>query len=207
MIKTLNSSKHSGLLCLFTRNKENKVLLVQCLIKKFHFLHNLWIGPIFYSVKLRQACQGTEILAYFVHTRVTKKIKCCKYGPRRLFRVSSSCEILERRIRWQTLFFWQNRRKNLPENSLKNGEKKKMSFVLIFFAYNFFHVYASFAPLGFNRVTDKRVTELNYWTGKEYYTFCTVKVAWKWLTMAPEAHGAQVLPDQDFGPKNMIHPP
>ncbi len=24
--------------------------------------------------------------------------------------------------------------------------------------------------------------------------------------MAPEAHGAQVLPDPDFGPKNMIHP-
>jgi len=26
------------------------------------------------------------------------------------------------------------------------------------------------------------------------------------LTMAPEAHGAQVLPDPDFGPENMIHP-
>ncbi len=25
--------------------------------------------------------------------------------------------------------------------------------------------------------------------------------------MAPEAHGAQVLPDPDYGPKNMIHPP
>ena len=25
--------------------------------------------------------------------------------------------------------------------------------------------------------------------------------------MAPEAHGAQVLPDPDFGPKNMIRPP
>ena len=25
--------------------------------------------------------------------------------------------------------------------------------------------------------------------------------------MAPEAHGAQVLPDPDFGPKNMICPP
>jgi len=24
--------------------------------------------------------------------------------------------------------------------------------------------------------------------------------------MAPEAHGAQVLPDPDFGPKNMIRP-
>ena len=24
--------------------------------------------------------------------------------------------------------------------------------------------------------------------------------------MAPEAHGAQVLPDLDYGPKNMIHP-
>ena len=24
--------------------------------------------------------------------------------------------------------------------------------------------------------------------------------------MAPEAHGAQVLPDPDFVPKNMIHP-
>jgi len=45
-------------------------------------------------------------------------------------------------------------------------------------------------------------------TGKEHYTSCTLKVAWKWLTMAPDAHGAQVLPDPDFGPKNMIrHPP
>jgi len=25
--------------------------------------------------------------------------------------------------------------------------------------------------------------------------------------MAPDAHGAQVLPDPDFGPKNMIRPP
>ncbi len=24
--------------------------------------------------------------------------------------------------------------------------------------------------------------------------------------MAPEAHGAHVLPDPEFGPKNMIHP-
>ena len=44
-------------------------------------------------------------------------------------------------------------------------------------------------------------------TGKEHYTSCTLKVAWKWLTMAPYAHGAQVLPDPDFGPKNMIRPP
>ncbi len=43
-------------------------------------------------------------------------------------------------------------------------------------------------------------------TGKEYYTFCLIKFAWKKLTMAPEAHGAQVLPDLDFGPKNMIRP-
>jgi len=43
-------------------------------------------------------------------------------------------------------------------------------------------------------------------TGKDYYTFCIIKFAWKQLTMAPEAHGAQVLPDPDFGPKNMIGP-
>jgi len=41
-------------------------------------------------------------------------------------------------------------------------------------------------------------------TGKEYYTFCLIKFAWKQLTMAPEAHGAQVILDPDFGPKNMI---
>ncbi len=44
-------------------------------------------------------------------------------------------------------------------------------------------------------------------TGKEYSTFCMIKFAWKWLTMVPEAHGAQVLPDPDYRPKNMIRPP
>jgi hypothetical protein len=43
-------------------------------------------------------------------------------------------------------------------------------------------------------------------TGKEYYTFCMIKFAWKQLTMAPEAHGAHVLPDPEFRPKNMIRP-
>jgi hypothetical protein len=44
----------------------------------------------------------------------------------------------------------------------------------------------------------------DYW--KEYYTFCLIKFAWHWFTMAPEAHGAQVLPDPDYGLKNMICP-
>jgi len=30
--------------------------------------------------------------------------------------------------------------------------------------------------------------------GKVHYNFCFNTFAWKWLTMAPEAHGAQVLP-------------
>jgi hypothetical protein len=40
--------------------------------------------------------------------------------------------------------------------------------------------------------------------GKAGYNFCLLNFAWKWLTMAPEAHGAQVLSDPDYGPKNMI---
>jgi hypothetical protein len=40
-------------------------------------------------------------------------------------------------------------------------------------------------------------------TGKEYNTFCLIKFAWKWLTMAPEAHWVQVLPDPDYGLKNI----
>jgi hypothetical protein len=42
-------------------------------------------------------------------------------------------------------------------------------------------------------------------TGKVHYNFGLISFARKWLTMAPEAQGAQILPDPDYGPKNMIH--
>jgi hypothetical protein len=41
-------------------------------------------------------------------------------------------------------------------------------------------------------------------TGKEYYTVCKLKVAnesWKWLTMAPEAHGPRSFQIRILGPK------
>ncbi len=43
-------------------------------------------------------------------------------------------------------------------------------------------------------------------TGKVHYNFCLINFAWKWLIMASEAHGSQVLPELDYGPKNMILP-
>ena len=41
--------------------------------------------------------------------------------------------------------------------------------------------------------------------GKVHYNFCFINFAWKWLTMVQEAHGAQVLLDPDYRPKNVLH--
>ena len=44
----------------------------------------------------------------------------------------------------------------------------------------------------------------DYWEGVLHLLFN--KICLKKLTMAPEAHGAQVLPDPEFRPKNIICP-
>ena len=41
--------------------------------------------------------------------------------------------------------------------------------------------------------------------GKVHYNFCFINFAWKCLTMVQEAHGAQVLLDPDYRPKNVLH--
>ncbi len=47
---------------------------------------------------------------------------------------------------------------------------------------------------------------INLASGKVLYNFIIINFHWKWLTMAPEAHGAQVIQDPDCRPKNMICP-
>jgi hypothetical protein len=49
-----------------------------------HFLRNLCMGPISWSInKLGQKfLPVTNTLAYWVNSYVTKKMKCCEYGPR-----------------------------------------------------------------------------------------------------------------------------
>jgi len=42
----------------------------------------------------------------------------------------------------------------------------------------------------------------NYLEGE----FVLQTFAWKWLTTVPEVHGAQGLPDSDYGAKNVICP-
>ena len=41
--------------------------------------------------------------------------------------------------------------------------------------------------------------------GEAYYNFWFTNFPWKWVTMAPEGHGLQVLPDLDLGSKKW-HP-
>ncbi len=84
MIKTLNTSKHSGLLCPFISNKENIVLWIQSQITTLHFLHNLQIGPLSYSDRLWIWSKGLSVAnnpAYCAYSRVTKKMKYCEYSP------------------------------------------------------------------------------------------------------------------------------
>ena len=54
------------------------------------------------------------------------------------------------------------------------------------------------------RSRKSRYNEVDF--GTVLYNFIIINFHWKWLTMAPEAHGAQVLQDSDCRPKNMICP-
>ncbi len=51
---------------------------------KLDFLRNLRMSTISYIVRLqcaRKACQFKNALAYWHHSKVTMKIKCCEYNP------------------------------------------------------------------------------------------------------------------------------
>ena len=54
------------------------------------------------------------------------------------------------------------------------------------------------------RCRRSRHDQVDYWEGVLHLLYN--KICLKQLTMAPEAHGAQVLPDPEFRPKNMIRP-
>ena len=49
-----------------------------------------------------------------------------------------------------------------------------------------------------------RRDQVDFW--EDTLQFNIINFHWKWLTMAPEAHGAQVLQDPDCRTKNMICP-
>ncbi len=61
----------------------------------FHVFHYLRMGPISYHVALHLAAMspGPNALAYWAHSSILKKMKCCKFGSRCLM-FNLCCKVL-----------------------------------------------------------------------------------------------------------------